>query len=286
MLGLRYRIDHIPRYRLPPLIKAPNRPGTLRPTPDHIPERDTTHDTANGNAGANARMHAQYVRAPNWGGRDKTSYHHVVDDQECIELLPWEEAAYHGGTPASNLLWMGVELCVNRDGDWGRTVDNGAKLAAVKMVKFGKTREWMVQHNASYGKDCPARLRHTPGAWEHYVAESDRYSGALRSILAASHNPSVPREWRYEPTGVTVIGGILDYFDQNGGIARFGVPIWPEQSGDVMPWSMLPELRGFTVQLFDKDALAWRSDVGTVVVRTGAVLSELVRYSREHGLEI
>lgn len=229
LLALPYRIDHIPLWKRWLVERAPNRPARKRATPDNIPTHDTAHETANRNIGANALMHAKYVRAPNWGGDDKTSYHHVVDDKECIELLPWEEVAYHGGTSESNNNWLGFEMCVNQDSDRQKMLDNAAKLVAIKMVKFEKPIGWVLQHNAAYGKDCPAILRHTPGAWDAFLRDSARYAENLKDILRQQAQPPTPTE---PVTAITVNGhtihhGFLDLWRKYG-VDVMGLPLSEE----------------------------------------------------------
>jgi hypothetical protein len=222
-------------------------------------------------------MHELYVRAPNWGGPDRTSYHHVVDDEEAIELLPWQEVAYHGGTPTSNTNWLGTELCVNVDGDWTKTQDNAARLFACKAVKFDKPVAWIVQHNAAYGKDCPAKLRHTPGAWDAFLAKVGEYVTTLNGILSGpgtgEQNPDA--NGYFTATGYSIGGAIGDYWRANGGVLEFGYPLSNEEAGTEHPWSELPELTGFTCQLFEYRSLAWKAGVGVVSIRTGALVNEL-----------
>ena len=79
------------------------------------------------------------------------------------------------------------------------------------------------------------------------------------------------------PAGAKAIG---DYWRAHGDVAAFGYPLTDEQAASIFPWSVLPELRGFTVQEFEYETLAWRSDVGVVRVRVGAVLNAL--RDREH----
>lgn len=235
LLGLPYRVNHIPEWKKEGTERAPNRPKKIRP--GEAPEKDTVHETANPRRGADAHMHELYVRAPNWGGLSQTSYHHVVDDKEAIELLPWQEVAYHGGTPASNTTWLGTELCVNVDGDWNKTLDNAAKLFACKAVKFEKPVSWIVQHNASYGKDCPFKLRHTPGGWQMFLAKVGDYIGVLLALLDPATDP-LP--------GVTVPQFKAFYQSESKALQYWGLPLGASKQ------ERLSDGNVYTVQYFER----------------------------------
>ena len=74
--------------------------------------------------GANARMHAAYVKNPS----TSVSWHYTVDDEQIIyQHLPTNEIGWHagdGGTGQGNRESIGIEICVNSDG------------------QFAKAREW------------------------------------------------------------------------------------------------------------------------------------------------
>lgn len=79
----------------------------------------------------------------------------------------------------------------------------------------------------------------------------------------------------FEVTGFKIIGGIGEYWRANGGVAVFGYPLANEESGSSHPWSKVPELSGFTIQCFEYQTLGWKSGVGVVRVRSGAVIKAL-----------
>lgn len=81
-----------------------------------------------------------------------------------------------------------------------------------------------------------------------------------------SIGPPAPRP------GNTAIGAHWRMMD-NG--ARCGYPMTGEESGNVSPWNKLPELKDFTIQVFEYGTLGWRLDVGVVRVRQGAVLQKI-----------
>jgi hypothetical protein len=226
-----YLIDHMPAWRVPG-VRPQNRPGRIRP--GFIPKKDTFHGTANRKAGANARMHRRYVGPTSWGGPDKTSYHHVVDSEVIIELMPWWEVAFHGGTGQSNEGWLGTEAC--EDPTYGmRTIENMAILFAAKRFKFGKPREWIVQHNAAYGKDCPGLLRRgNPITWAQFLVKGDGYYAALERKYKTMPQPKEPTS--IVLNGQTLSGNFLNFFRTHGGVQIFGLPLGPRHRGKVGTW--------------------------------------------------
>lgn len=133
---------------------APNRPAyPLRPA------WITVHETANEQPGADARAHQRFVHSG--GGPEGVSFHFVVDDQRIVQLLPTTENGWHAGDGAQgpgNRTSIAVELCVNRDGDWSRTQEHGARLVAALCRAFGLPVERVVPHQNWSGKRCPRRL--------------------------------------------------------------------------------------------------------------------------------
>ncbi|MDW8006441.1 MAG: N-acetylmuramoyl-L-alanine amidase [Thermomicrobium sp.] len=119
----------------------------------------TVHETANENPGADARAHQRFVHSG--GGAEGVSFHFVVDDQRIVQLLPTTENGWHAGDGAQgpgNRTSVALELCVNRDGDWERTQEHGARLVASLCRAFGLTPEQVVPHQHWSGKQCPRRL--------------------------------------------------------------------------------------------------------------------------------
>lgn len=80
----------------------------------------------------------------------------------------------------------------------------------------------------------------------------------------------------FKATGYSIGGAIGDYWHANGGVLEFGYPLSGEEAGGDYPWSLLPELEGFTVQLFEYRSLGWKAGVGVVSIRAGAVIDALI----------
>ena len=104
-----------------------------------------------------------------------------------------------------------------------------------------------------------------------------RWVRAYRTALPEPAPQPGPRTQYFPETGKTVLGGILDYFEAHGGLPEFGLPLTEEQPGNTWPFAALPELDGFTCQLFEHALLLWRSDTGVIRGRDGALTMELAK---------
>jgi hypothetical protein len=154
-----------------------NRPGTkLNSNPQ---KWITIHETANYDASADAQMHSNFVR--NGGGSEGVSFHLTVDDTELIQMVPFDEVAYHAGdgcdsrdTDLGCYQSVAIETCVNGGGNWTVTKENliDTCVAIIKgddRLLFNGTKghfspQRLAQHNKWSGKNCPARMR-AEGSW-------------------------------------------------------------------------------------------------------------------------
>lgn len=140
-------------------IKLDLIPGSYRNRPlTHItPTYITIHETANTSRGANAEMHARYVKGVDARNRS-VSWHFTVDDKEIIKHLPTNELGWHAGTEG-NRKSIGIELCVNSDGDFEQTKKNAQWLIRKLMSDLNIPLSRVVTHHYWTGKDCPKNLR-------------------------------------------------------------------------------------------------------------------------------
>lgn len=144
------------------LITSANRPRrSLSPTGLCV------HWTANTRAGANAYNHYLY-----WQNHPdaKSSAHYVVDDKTILRLIPENEVAWHAGgaqyTDLAKRLFnsrpndylLGMEMCVNSDGDWGKTYQNAVWLAADIGLRYGWGVDRLFRHYDMTKKDCPRMM--------------------------------------------------------------------------------------------------------------------------------
>ena len=134
-----------------------------RPEKKISPKGLVFHWTANTNKGADADNNRNYFN----NSGVAASAHYVVDDHQVVQCLPENEMAYHVGarrytTQAIEKLsgypndcTIGIEICVNCDGDFQKTMENTVALAADICKKHGWTKDNLWRHYDITEKDCP-----------------------------------------------------------------------------------------------------------------------------------
>jgi len=133
------------------------------------------HETANTDIGSNAQNHSIYLQE---GRSGKVSWHYTVDDKEVYHHIPDNEIAWHAGDGikenGGNLNGIGIELCVNSDGDFEKTLDNGAKLTAYLLRSYKLSIDDVKQHGDFISKNCPCNIRND-GKWNEFLNRVSEY---------------------------------------------------------------------------------------------------------------
>lgn len=163
----------------------------------------TIHETANTTKGANAQAHA------NLQSRGfSASFHWQVDDKEAIQSFPHTVRCWHAGDGRGrgNYESIGIEICVNSDGDFKKAVQNAAKLVRQIMRQENIPIQNVVQHNHWSGKNCPTNLRKGRG-WADFIQEV-RKTGEVAVVkkdeqhATASASHRAAQEWAKQ-TGIS-----------------------------------------------------------------------------------
>lgn len=116
----------------------------------------TIHDTGNQSKGANAEMHRRFID----NGSSET-WHYTVDDREAIQHFDHSIQCWHAGDSRGNgnLHSIGIEICVNSDGNYTQAIKNTVVLVQKLMKELNIDSNHVVQHNHWSGKDCPRQIR-------------------------------------------------------------------------------------------------------------------------------
>lgn len=117
----------------------------------------TIHQTGNTDEGSNAMAHHRLQARSGVG----YGWHWQVDDEMAIQTHDHDFKIWHAGDGRGkgNTQSISIEICVNSDGDYNQSVENGAKLAAMILKEENIDISKMVQHNYWSGKDCPHEIR-------------------------------------------------------------------------------------------------------------------------------
>lgn len=125
----------------------------------------TIHETDNFKNGADAQAHANLQTN---GNSRSANWHWQVDDKEAIQSFTHDFQLWAGGDGRGNgnLNSIHIEMCVNADGDFERTMENTAGLVQKIMKDEGlDSTDVIRQHNYWSGKHCPRTIR-DEGLWD------------------------------------------------------------------------------------------------------------------------
>ncbi len=139
-----------------------NRPGNQM-SPNYI----TIHNTANADKGANAEMHARYVK----NSATAVSWHYTVDDGDTIyQHLPTNESGFHAGdgTGMGNRQSIGIEICENAGINQDTANANAMWLIRKLMNEHNISITNVVPHQKWSGKNCPHKLL---PVWDSFIAK-------------------------------------------------------------------------------------------------------------------
>src|SRR5699024_1418415 len=138
------------------------------------------------------------------------------DDKQAIQHFEHNTQCWHAGDGRGNgnLNSIGVELCINSDGDYNKTVQNGAELVKYLMDTLNLGINDVVQHNHWSGKDCPKQIRSGKNGinWAKF---KQMVQGASTPKPAPSKpsKPATPRKPRS--------GSIVEYINSQGKDSSF-----------------------------------------------------------------
>lgn len=150
------------------------------------------HETANTSKGANADTHGRLQAN---GNSRQASWHYSVDDKEAVQSFKDNAQCWHAGNASYNRNSIGIEICVNSDGDFEKSVKNAADLVMKLMKKHGISKSNVIQHNAASGKDCPHFMR----AGSKGVSWSD-FKSKLGDKTTSNSKPSKPSNPANKPS--------------------------------------------------------------------------------------
>jgi len=152
----------------------------------------TIHETSNWRSGANAKMHALYLRD---GGQDiEVSWHYSVDSTSAYQSIPESEKAWHAGDTSKgtgNARTIAIEICdYNDDGNFDQAMANAEWLSADILFRHGvyTTENYLFQHNkfSLYGKNCPITIRDT-NRWDEFCSKTQTYLDQMVAAKGKMH---------------------------------------------------------------------------------------------------
>jgi hypothetical protein len=245
------------------------------------PQKLTDHETGNDRLGAGARSQRNFVAGHPGppGNPEYASFTMSVDDKRLVLICRLNYRNYHAGDAAGvgNKTSGSLEICVNRDGDWEKTKDNAAKANAAYLHVWEMDTSQLIQHHVWYGKDCPQKIRHE-GSWQAMIRATAQYLDQLRGQTGGEGGGGGGGggsmvERLFPETGNKVSGKFLEYWNKNGGLPIFGLPITQERD------EMIGGVR-YRVQWFERARFEYHGP--TEEVQLGLVGAEALDWSSGH----
>jgi len=114
------------------------------------------HDTGNTGKGSGALNHFNYFN----GGDRQASAHYFVDDSNIMQLVEDQNTSWHCGDGGgkygiTNNNSIGIEVCVNSDGNYDKAVSHTIELTKHLMQKYNVGIDNVVRHYDASRKGCP-----------------------------------------------------------------------------------------------------------------------------------
>lgn len=126
------------------------------------------HDTANKSKGADADAHFKYFNS----GNRNSSADFFVDDVKILQVndymkyYTWQVGDGKGKYGITNQNSVGIEICVNADGNYSKAFENAVGLTKYLMKELSIPADCVVRHYDASRKNCPASM--SGGNWEKW----------------------------------------------------------------------------------------------------------------------
>lgn len=132
-------------------------------TPEYIVIHETDNEDSGADAMANRNYFANHEEA-------QASTHFVVDDHQIVQCAELDWRCWHVGdnrgySDITNSNSIGIEICVNSDGNYNQALENAIELTRYLMSELGLGIDRVVRHYDASGKHCPRRILDN-GIWE------------------------------------------------------------------------------------------------------------------------
>ena len=137
------------------------------------------HDTGNTGKGANANAHFNYFN----GGDRQSSADFFVDNTQVLQVNDYNTYyTWHCGDGAgkygiTNANSIGIEICINSDGNYDTAFQNAMTLTKQLMSELNIPIERVVRHYDASRKNCPASMSNNNWLlWNTFKAQLQRES--------------------------------------------------------------------------------------------------------------
>ncbi len=131
------------------------------------------HDTGNTGKGSNAESHYKYFN----GGNRGSSADFFVDSIQALQVndytkyYTWHCGDGHGKYGITNNNSIGIEICINCDGNYSEAFENAVRLTSQLMSELNIDINHVVRHYDASRKNCPQSMSLNGWSNWHYFKE-------------------------------------------------------------------------------------------------------------------
>lgn len=137
------------------------------------------HESGMPGAGNDAELLARIQLQQATGDRTyrQASWNYQIDHEKIYQSFDDTVYCWHAGgdygkyLPMGNSNSIGIEMCINEDGNYDGAMAHDAKLVAYLLNKYNLKMENVVRHHDTSGKICP-----------NYMIETNRYGEFLQMV--------------------------------------------------------------------------------------------------------
>ena len=223
------------------------------------------HDTANTSKGAGAYNHYKYFNSAYRGA----SAHVFVDSKQILQVVKFDDISWHcGDGHGKNGIWnsnsIGVEICINSDGDYSKTLIKTIDLVIYLMKTYKIDINHVVRHFDASGKICPRGMsRNDWSGWKHFM---NRVKNKLNEVPVPKKSIITKIIEKIKPKKITIyteLSAFIDFKD----VADYAKP-------SVSKLEELKIFRGETRGKFNPKGYITRQDLAIVIDRVITYLKE------------
>ena len=142
------------------------------------------HDTANTSKGAGAIAHYNY-----FSKTDRlVSCHYLVDASNVVQIVEDYNTSWHCGdnqghgralNGCTNSNSIGIEICINSDGNYNSSIQNTAELTKRLMMIYNVPLNRVVRHYDVSRKSCPQSMK--SNNWKRWYEFKDSLNGTSKT---------------------------------------------------------------------------------------------------------
>ena len=182
------------------------------------PQYIVIHDTGNMSKGADAKAHFNYFNTGNRKSSadvfcdDKTSL--VVNDYHTY--YTWHCGDGGGKYGISNENSVGVEICINSDGDYNKAVENAIITVKALMKELNIPADRVVRHYDASRKLCPASMSaYNWKAWHEFKRRLTDNTKEVEKSMYYKTLSEIPEDYRPTIEKLVNKGIIKGYSDSD-----------------------------------------------------------------------